>query len=86
MVVSSIGVPLLREPTFLTGRWVNLPASVCTDCTTYTEHDSSQCVCPQVSALAAEVGEVQRERDLVTHTLTDTTAQLQLLTTQNEVC
>ena len=43
-------------------------------------------VCPQVSALAAEVGEVQRERDLVTHTLTDTTAQLQLLTSQNEVC
>ena len=43
-------------------------------------------VCPQVSALAAEVGKVQRERDLVTHTLTDTTAQLQLLTSQNEVC
>ncbi|CAI8015914.1 Coiled-coil alpha-helical rod protein 1, partial [Geodia barretti] len=38
----------------------------------------------RVSALAGEVGERQRERDLVTHTLTDRTAQLQLLTTQNE--
>ena len=47
---------------------------------------SVSCTCPlQVSALAGEVGERQRERDLVTHTLTDRTAQLQLLTTQNEV-
>ena len=43
------------------------------------------CVGVQVSAMEAEVREARRERDLVTHTLTDRTAQLQLLTTQNEV-
>ena len=39
----------------------------------------------QVCGLEAELGDAERERDLATHTLTDRTAQLQLLTTRTEV-
>ena len=39
----------------------------------------------QVCALEVEVGQVSQERELLSHTLTDRTAQLQLQITQNEV-
>ena len=39
----------------------------------------------QVCSVEAEVNEARRERDLIAHTLTDKTAQLQLLTTRSEV-
>ena len=64
----------------------SLEGSHCIACM-HTTVCKSGCVCVvvQVCGLEVELGDAEREKDLATHTLTDRTAQLQLLTTRTEV-